>query len=92
MKWLNDVSPASFGDKGEALYNAYKDAYRVAKAAREAFEAEARASLETEHGVDPDTIAFNYRFGKLSVGIGEARERKAAKPVQSLTDWLAKQS
>jgi len=94
MKWLNDVSPDTFTTETAALYDTYKAAYRIAKAAREAFETSARDEITVEHGVDGDCVAFNYRFGKLSIGIGEARVPRngAAKPKQSLADWLAERA
>lgn len=89
MKWLNDVQPDTLGVEAKAAYETYKAAYRAAKVQREAFEALARDVLAAEHGVDGDTVAFGYRFGKLSIGIGEARERKVAKPAPlSLKAWL----
>ena len=36
-------------------------------------------------------LKFGYNFGKLSIAVGEKRERKVAKAKASLTDWLAAQ-
>ncbi len=90
MNWLNDVPLDTFTAETQALYATARDAYRAYKAQRDAFEASARDELSIEHNVEPDCVAFGYRFGKLSIGIGEARPRKAvSKPKQSLADWLA---
>jgi hypothetical protein len=91
MKWLNDVSLDTFSNDTAKHYNDYKAAYRLAKAARDTFEAAARGEMGDAYDVDPDCIAFNYRFGKLSLGMGDARPTRTAKPKQSLGDWLAAQ-
>lgn len=93
MNWLNDVNPDNLGEGAAEAYAAYKTAYRAAKAQREAFERIAREHLATEHCVDPDCLAFSYRFGKLSLGFGEARPaRKPAAKSQSLADWFAERA
>lgn len=94
MKWLNDVQLDTFTPDARNAYDAYKAAYRTAKALRESFETLARAEIVEAHGVDGDCIAFNYRFGKLSLGLGDARPTRTvtAKQKQSLGDWLASQS
>lgn len=92
MNWLNDVSLDNFTVTAQKAYEAYREAYRLAKQARDAFEALARSEMADAHAVDPDCIAFNYRFGKLSLGFGEARvARKAAPKAKSLAAWLAEQ-
>lgn len=92
MNWLNDVSLDQFSAEARAAYDAYKAQYRKAKEARDVFEALVRSEIADAHSVDADCIAFNYRFGKLSLGFGEARKAKApAAKAKSLTDWLASQ-
>lgn len=91
--WLNDVDPASLGEEAEALYNEYRAAYRAASAKRDAFEAHVNDAMR-DAGRLPNgkAVVFSYRFGKLSMSLGDARpaRKAAAKPV-SLQDWLANQ-
>lgn len=91
--WLNDVDPASLGEEAEALYNDYRAAYRTASAKRDAFETHVNDAMR-DAGQLPDgkAIVFSYRFGKLSMSIGEARQpRKAAAKPLSLAAWLEAQ-
>lgn len=80
-----DVDTLEAGDR--ARYDAYKDAYRVMKASREAFEQGMQA--QAPQGM---RLVFGYNFGKLSVALDAAKDAPKAKSgVQSLSAFLAMQ-
>lgn len=86
LAWQNDVTlPTEL----QAKYEAYKVAYRAAKALREAFEGATVAAFKP-HIPAGSTLAFSYNFGKLGVAIAPERKAKTQpKATQiSLSDWL----
>ena len=89
-----EVDPSTLPDDIEAAYREMKAVYRDYAQRKQAFEA-----LMQEHhaNVLPSgkELKFGYNFGKLSIAIGPARERKPkreAKTEQSLSDWLQAQA
>lgn len=91
--WRTVDIDAELTERGKALYLAAKDAYRVYKTARDAFE-EYMQLANAEHMPEGQELKFGYNFGKLSIALGPISERKvkaSAKPKQSLADWLAGQ-
>jgi hypothetical protein len=94
-QWLNDIA----GELTQAqrdLYDAFKALQRQAAAARQAFEDRMNHDYRADGTLaQGEAIVFNYRFGKLSISLGEERQRKVraaqAKPRQSLGAWLKAQ-
>ena len=83
-KYLNDIA----SDLPEALqleYLAVKESYLAHKATQAAFEEQLR-----EHFDCPELVC-SYRFGQLSVSIGEPKAVKVAKPKINLAQWLEQQ-
>lgn len=74
LAW-SEVDVDSLTDDQRAKYDAYKAAYRVAKAKKEEFEA-----FMQEIAPEGKRLVFGYNFGKLSVAIDDAQ---AAKPKAS---------
>lgn len=87
--WQNVEISELHSDTAE-LYRIAKEQYRTYKAAREKFEQAMQDNYADALG-DDEELKFGYNFGKLSIAVGEKRERKpkrdtAGKP--SLGDWL----
>jgi hypothetical protein len=84
-KYLNDIAD----DLPEDLrleYELVKDSYRQHKATQAMFEAKLR-----DHLGEPNLVC-SYRFGQLSISVGEPKAVKApVKPKLSLSDWLEQQ-
>lgn len=82
------IDTASLPADISSAYRAYKDAYAVMKAAREAFELALRSAVPQPSG---KRLAIAYNFGKLSVAIvdDDTPARKSAPASLSLAD-LAK--
>ena len=93
--WLNDVE-GELTSAQRDLYQAYKALQRQAAQARASFEDRMNSDYRASGAIGSDeAIVFNYRFGKLSIALGERRERKQAqqaKPRQSLGAWLQAKS
>lgn len=84
----NTVEISDLSERNREAYLAAKEAYKVYKATRERFE-QAMQDDFAEHLPAGHELKFGYNFGKLSIAVGPARERKAAKPTQSLASFLA---
>lgn len=71
-------------------YEAYKEAYRTAKVAKEKFEDDLRLEADLPEG---KKLVFGYNFGKLSVAIvdDEGKPKAASKSAQSLSSFLQSQ-
>lgn len=86
LNWQN-IDPATLSPAARAHYDTYKAAYKTASDARKAFEAQVVADAGVPAG---KTLAFGYRFGKLSVALADAKDApKAAAPKLSLAAYLA---
>lgn len=75
--WLN-VELSDLNEKSAKLYATYKDAASKAASIRKDFEA-SFIEQATKVGVVPEgfTLAFGYKFGKLSVALVPAEKPKA---------------
>lgn len=71
-----EINPASLSPAAVKAWDAYKAQYKVAKAARDAFEAilTKAAELPATH-----RLVFSYQFGKLSMAIDLAKTEGASK-------------
>lgn len=91
--WQNNVDVATFSTPTQERYKAFKDLQRLAAAAREEFETSLKGEISVPAG---HRIAFNYRFGNLSIGIGEGEAKAKAKaenkPKVGLQAWLDAQA
>ena len=87
--WI-EIDPASLSKEVKKDYDAYKEEYRLAKIAREAFEESMRATVEVPKG---KKLVFGYNFGKLSVAIvdDDGRRNSAGKAAMSLSAFMASQ-
>lgn len=85
-----DLSMDALSPEARRAYDAYKAAYKQAKAARETFEGLARQAIPIKPGY---RLAFAYNFGKLRVAVVEAKveEPKGTASRGTLADWLATQ-
>lgn len=83
------IDPTTLPEMARKLYDASKEAYRVYKAERAAFEESMQAGVP-----EGFRMVFGYNFGKLSVAIvPDDRKPKAAKATtQSLADFLKAQA
>jgi hypothetical protein len=88
----NSVEVGTLSERNQELYAKAKDAYKMYKAARDAFEQAMQADF-AKHLPEGQELKFGYMYGRLSVAVGDKRERKIAKgkPTQSLADWLNQQ-
>ena len=86
----NEVDVAGLSEQGQSLYIEMKTAYRQYASRKATFEDYMQSTFG---GRLPEgqELKFGYNFGKLSIAVGEKRERKVAKAKASLTDWLAAQ-
>lgn len=86
-----EINPET--ELSEELRKAYehsKAQYKIYKEARNAFELIMQETFASGLAEDEE-LKFGYNFGKLSIAVGEKRERKprkAAEDKQSLGDWL----
>lgn len=88
-----EVDPQTLPGEIAEAFAAMKAAYKVYQAGKVLFEAMMQEAFAEQMG-EGQELKFGYNFGKLSVAIGPARERKAKAPkqVQSLRDWLRDQA
>lgn len=89
LTWINDIDVSTLSTQAQKDYQEYKAAYAMAKEAQAKFEAGVNAEAGLPEG---KAIVFNYRFGKLSMAVGEAKVK--AKPQQgkvNLAQFLASQ-
>lgn len=76
--WLN-VELSDLNEKSAKLYAAYKDAASKAASIRKDFEASFIAQAQSVNAIPEGmTLAFGYKFGKLSVAAVPAEKPKAA--------------
>jgi hypothetical protein len=75
----------TFSDDLQALYYSYRKAQDAANTQRKAFEAAMSAKLELPSHL---TLAFGYRFGKLSVAIVPKAKPSASRSALSLADLM----
>jgi hypothetical protein len=67
LVWNNDIE---LSEELSALYDAYKVAYREAKALRRAFENAVIADARAAKSIEPtETLKFSYNFGKLGIAV-----------------------
>lgn len=87
--WV-EINPETLSTSLNAAYQTYKDAYRVAKEYREAFEREMQRAAELPDG---KRLVFGYNFGKLSMAVvdDDRKPKVASKSSQSLSAFLASQ-
>jgi|SRR5579872_985568 len=86
--WL-ELSQDDMQSETAAAYEAYKLAYRHAQSLKAEYE---RAMLAQAGLPEGKALVFGYNFGKASIKVVEASERKAkaqAKPQLSLKEFLA---
>lgn len=85
--WL-ELDPAiDMDDAQRAAFNAYKEAYAIAKEYRASYEQLMNAAAPQGYG-----YVFGYNFGKASVKrvrAGELKAPKVAKPQMTLADYNA---
>lgn len=88
--WV-EINPTTLSGDAASLYASYKEAYRIAKAMREKFEAEMNELADCPDG---KRLAFGYNFGKLSVAMVDDNGKPAskAKAPLSLSAFLADQT
>lgn len=91
LTWMNDVSMDDLSVESQANYKDYKAAYAMMKEAKAKFEGRMNLEAGLPKG---STLVFNYRFGKLSLAVGEAiAKAKTNGPVKaSLAEFLASQA
>lgn len=89
LSWMNDVSMDDLSEQSQANYKEYKAAYAMMKEAKAKFENGMNAEAGLPKG---KALVFNYRFGKLSVAIGEGKAESVAKAKSSLADFIASQT
>ena len=90
-KYLNLTAvqvEASFGKEGKAAFDALLEANRMAGEARKALHEIVASKVPTPEG---KTLVTKAQWGKLSIWYDDGAP-KAAKPKQSLADWLASQN
>ena len=88
-QWI-EIDPATLPESVRKDYEAYKEEYRLAKIAREAFEEGLRAQANVPEG---KKLVFGYNFGKLSVAIvdDDGRRKSAGKSAVSLSAFMKSQ-
>lgn len=91
LTWKNDVDMNDLSTQAQANYREYKAAYAMMKEAKAKFENGMNAEAGLPEG---RALVFNYRFGKLSVAIGEGttKAKETAKARSSLADFIAAQT
>lgn len=87
--WI-EIDPTTLSAEVKKDYDSYKEEYRLAKIAREAFEESMRASVEVPAG---KRLVFGYNFGKLSVAIVEDDGKRSGttKSAMSLSAFMKSQ-
>lgn len=90
--WREVDVASELSERAAGLYAEAKKAYRVYKEMRASFEQEMQDAF-SEQLAEDEELKFGYNFGKLSIAIGEKRERKPKKAAEkgSLGDWLKAQ-
>lgn len=89
LNWTN-VDVAKLPLTLQEQYAEMKDAYREYAARKAEFEAAMQAAYGAKLPAGKE-LKFGYMFGKLSIAVGPARERKAGKgkaEQTTLSDWL----
>ena len=71
----------------QRAYFTYRKALDAANTSRKAFESAMAAKLELPSHL---SLAFGYKFGKLSIAIVPAERPKATRSAMSLADLIAK--
>ena len=90
LSWVNDIDVSLLSAEDQENYQEYKTAYRMMTEAKARFE----GGMNASYGLPKDgkALVFNYRFGKLSIAIGEQAEAKApAKGKVNLAAFLQAQ-
>ena len=86
LTWT-EIDPGSLPDEVSLLYGQYKDAYRIMKEERAAFEAAINASVAPPEG---KRVVCGYNFGKLSIALADdVAKAKSSQAKGSLADFLA---
>lgn len=78
LNWKT-IDVATLGAKAAALWDAKREADKIAKQHREAFEQHVQALL-ADKLPKGKRLVCGYRFGKLSVALDDAKEAEKAKP------------
>jgi predicted transcriptional regulator len=79
LSWL-EVDASSLPKPLKASYGELKSAQSLAKEKKQAFEAAMISeAAERGHITADQTLMFSYRFGKLSMAIGEKKQETAPK-------------
>ncbi len=83
------IDPATLTVEDQQRYAEMKRIYRQYAATKRAFEDGLQEAF-AEQLPNGSELKFGYNFGKLSVAVGPAKERKQAKQAtRTLTDMLA---
>lgn len=82
LDW-QEIDPASLTGEHATAYTAYKEAYRVAKEYKAAFEAGMQVLAP-----EAKRLVFGYNFGKLSVALDDAAAQPKAKGPVALSALL----
>lgn len=92
LKWTT-VDVSKLGGELQMQYNGMKALYRQYAAAKAEFESAMQAAFGDKLPGGKE-LKFGYNFGKLSIAVGPARERKQRKTQEtaSLEDWLEAQA
>lgn len=88
-EWL-EINPSTLPAETASAYAEMKTAYRKYAEMKKSFEAKMQQDFADQLAPGRE-LKFGYNFGKLSIAIGEARDRREAKPKQSLAEWLEAQ-
>ena len=88
MAWINNVNPSTLSARAQEDYKAYKEAYAYAKELKAKFESGMNEDFHVPAG---KSLIFNYKFGKLSLSVGDAQV-KATQPKVDLSQWIAEQA
>lgn len=88
LSW-KEIDPTTLSKAQQDAYNAYKTAYSATTTKRKAFEALVTADMAKVLPAGRGPV-FGYRFGKLSLAIGEAKAAAGvSKKAVTLADYLA---
>lgn len=92
LKWTT-VDVSKLDGELQTAYVGMKALYRQYAAAKAEFESAMQAAYGDKLPADKE-LKFGYNFGKLSIAVGPARERKAtrAQETASLGEWLEAQA
>ena len=89
-----EIDPSTLRPHLQEAYTGMKAQYRVYAADKAKFE-QAMQEAFGANMPEGQELKFGYNFGKLSVAVGPARERKPKKEPkdsQGLADWLSAQA